>query len=389
MRIAQVAPLFESVPPKHYGGTERIVSYLTEELVRAGHDVTLFASGDSVTQARLIAGCARSLRLDRRCVDHLAHHVVMLDRVLQRAHEFDVIHFHLDYLHFPFVRRFSVRHLTTLHGRLDIPDLAPLYEQFRDIPVISISDAQREPLPWANWRGTIYHGLPEDLFHFRPNRGSYLAFLGRIAPEKRVDRAIEIAKRAGMLLKIAAKVDQADKRYFKRVVEPLLDDSVVEWVGEITDEQKGEFLGNAYALLFPIDWPEPFGLVMIEAMACGTPVIAYDDGSVPEVLEEARTGFIVTKLEDATEAVDRVASLSRARCRRVFEKRFTSTRMASRYVKIYRGMIERGMTGYCSGGNRSGELSGTRRRFTPTSVARGESTTVTDRKFPVSSLVQP
>jgi glycosyltransferase involved in cell wall biosynthesis len=390
MRIAQVAPLFESVPPKHYGGTERIVSYLTEELVRAGHDVTLFASGDSVTQARLIAGCARSLRLDRRCIDHLAHHVVMLDRLFQRAHEFDVIHFHLDYLHFPFVHRFSVPHITTLHGRLDIPDLAPLYEQFRDIPVISISDAQREPLPWANWRGTIYHGLPEEMFHFQPNRGSYLAFLGRIAPEKRVDRAIEIAKRTGMLLKIAAKVDQADRRYFKRVVEPLLGDSVVEWVGEITDEQKEDFLGNAYALLFPIDWPEPFGLVMIEAMACGTPVIAYDDGSVPEVLEEGRTGFIVTKLEDAMEAVDRVASLSRARCRRVFEKRFTSPRMASDYVKVYRSIVERSLTGWdCSGGNRHGALPGTRSRVTPTSVARGVNTTVTDRKFRVSPLVQP
>lgn len=390
MRIAQVAPLFESVPPKHYGGTERIVSYLTEELVRAGHDVTLFASGDSVTQARLIAGSARSLRLDRRCIDHLAHHVVMLDRLFQRAREFDVIHFHLDYLHFPFVSRCSVPHITTLHGRLDIPDLAPLYEQFRDIPVISISDAQREPLPWVNWRGTIYHGLPEDLFHFRPNPGNYLAFLGRIAPEKRVDRAIEIAKRTGMLLKIAAKVDKADKRYFKRVIEPLLDDSFVEWVGEITDEQKEDFLGNAYALLFPIDWPEPFGLVMIEAMACGTPVIAYDDGSVPEVLEEGRTGFIVTKLQDATEAVDRVASLSRARCRRVFEKRFTSTRMARDYVKAYRSIVERSLTeGDYPGGNRHGALPATRRRVPAPSVAKGENLTGTDRKFPVSSLVQP
>ena len=389
MRIAQVAPLCESVPPKRYGGTERIVSYLTEELVRAGHDVTLFASGDSVTQARLIAGCARSLRLDRCCIDHLAHHVVMLDRLFQRAHEFDVIHFHLDYLHFPFVRRCSVSHITTLHGRLDIPDLAPLYEQFRDIPVISISDAQREPLPWANWRGTIYHGLPEDLFHFRPNRGSYLAFLGRIAPEKRVDRAIEIAKRTGMLLKIAAKVDQADKRYFKRVVEPLLADSFVEWVGEITDEQKGDFLGNAYALLFPIDWPEPFGLVMIEAIACGTPVIAYDDGSVPEVLEEGRTGFIVKNLEDATEAIRRVASLRRARCRRVFEKRFTAVRMASDYVNLYVGMIERRVTGLIhSRSNPQTALSRTRDRYNSTSAIKGENTTLSNQKFPVSSLVR-
>jgi glycosyltransferase involved in cell wall biosynthesis len=388
MRIAQVAPLVESVPPKHYGGTERIVSYLTEELVRAGHDVTLFASGDSVTQARLIAGCDRSLRLDKRCVDHLAHHVVMLDRVFRHAHEFDVVHFHIDYLHFPFVRRSSVPHVTTLHGRLDMSDLAPLYEQFRGIPVISISNAQREPLPWANWQGTIYHGLPENLFHFRPNRGSYLAFLGRIAPEKRVDRAIEIAKRAGMPLKIAAKVDRADKRYFKRVIEPLLHGSSVEWIGEISDQQKEEFLGNAYALLFPIDWPEPFGLVMIEAMACGTPVIAYDDGSVPEVLEEGRTGFIVTKLEDAIEAIRRVPSLSRARCRRIFEKRFTASRMASDYVELYMRIIKRRVTGLThSGPNRHGGRSRTRKRYSATSTTKGENTTLTNQKFPVSSLV--
>jgi glycosyltransferase involved in cell wall biosynthesis len=390
MRIAQVAPLVESVPPKHYGGTERIVSYLTEELVRDGHDVTLFASGDSVTQARLIAGCARSLRLDKRCVDYMAHHLVMLDRMFQHAHEFDVVHFHIDYLHFPFVVRSSVPHVTTLHGRLDMPDLAPLYEQFRDMPVISISNAQREPLPWANWRGTIYHGLPENLFQFRPNRGSYLAFLGRIAPEKRVDRAIEIAKRAGMPLKIAAKVDRADKRYFKRVIEPLLQGSFVEWIGEISDEQKGEFLGNAYALLFPIDWPEPFGLVMIEAMACGTPVIAYDDGSVPEVLEEGRTGFIVKDLEDATEAIHRVASLSRARCRRVFEKRFTAARMASDYVKVYMRTIERSVTGGDgSRPNQDGALSQPRRRYNPASAAKGENTRLTNRKFAVSSLTRP
>jgi glycosyltransferase involved in cell wall biosynthesis len=382
MRIAQVAPLVESVPPKHYGGTERIVSYLTEELVRAGHDVTLFASGDSVTQARLIAGCLCSLRQDTRCVDYQAHHVVMLDQVFQRAHEFDVIHFHIDYLHFPFTRRLSVPHVTTLHGRLDMPDLPPLYEQFRDMPVISISNAQRKPLPWANWRGTIYHGLPEDLFHFQPNRGSYLVFLGRIAPEKRVDRAIEIAKRVGMPLKIAAKVDRADRRYFKRVVEPLLQDSTVEWLGEMTDEQKAELLENAYALLFPIDWPEPFGLVMIEAMACGTPVIAYDDGAVPEVLEEGRTGFIVTNLEDATEAIRHIPSLSRAGCRRVFEKRFTATRMASDYVKLYMRMIERRVTELArSGPNQHGTLTRPRRRYNPTSAAKGEKHKVGESKI--------
>ncbi len=341
MRIAQVAPLSESVPPKHYGGTERIVSYLTEELVRQGHDVTLFASGDSATRARLVAACRRSLRLNDRCIDWMAHHVLMLEQVFQRAHEFDVVHFHIDYLHFPLSRRASVPHVTTLHGRLDLPDLVPLYEQFRDMPVLSISNAQREPLPWANWQATIYHGLPEDLFRFRPKPGSYLAFLGRISPEKRVDRAIEIAKRSGIPLKVAAKVDPVDKDYFEREIEPLLRDSAVEYLGEISDEEKDQFLGNAYALLFPIDWPEPFGLVMIEAMACGTPVIAYDGGAVSEVIEEGRTGFIVKGLEDAAEAVRRVPELSRACCREAFEKRFTAARMASNYLQVYERVIRR------------------------------------------------
>jgi glycosyltransferase involved in cell wall biosynthesis len=345
MRIAQVAPLIESVPPKHYGGTERIVSYLTEELVRAGHDVTLFASGDSITRARLIPACRGSLRLNKHCVDHLAHHLVMVDQVLEHARNFDVIHFHTDYLHFPVARYVPIPHVTTLHGRLDIPDLIPVYDRFRDIPVISISNAQRKPLPWANWAGTIYHGLPPDLFRFQPNPGTYLAFLGRISPEKRADRAIEIAKRAGMPLKIAAKVDRVDKRYFKRVVEPLLDASHVEWVGEISDREKDDFLGNAYALLFPIDWPEPFGLVMIEAIACGTPVIAYDGGAVPEVIKDGQTGFIAKNLEDAADAVHRVSEISRTHCRKIFEKRFTVTRMARDYVRIYRRTIDRRMRG--------------------------------------------
>ena len=351
MRIAQVAPLVESVPPQQYGGTERIVSYLTEELVRQGHDVTVFASGDSVTAARLVPVCRRSLRLDERCMDQIAHHVVLLEQVSQRAREFDVIHFHIDYLHFPVSRLLRIPHVTTLHGRLDIPDLAPLYDQFRDMPVLSISNSQRGPLPWANWQATIYHGLPKDLFRFRAEPGGYLAFLGRICPEKRVDRAIEIAKRTGIPLKIAAKIDPVDKRYFKRVVEPLLrDSSIAEWVGEISDEQKDEFLGNAYALLFPIDWPEPFGLVMIEAMACGTPVIAYDGGAVSEVVEEGRTGFIVKELEDAIKAVRRVPELSRARCREVFEKRFTSARMACDYVKVYNRVIGRRVKACAPGG---------------------------------------
>ena len=341
MRIAQVAPLSESVPPKQYGGTERIVSYLTEELVHQGHDVTLFASGDSVTRARLVAPCRRSLRRSDGCIDRMAHHVLMLEQVSQRAHEFDVVHYHIDYLHFPLSRRALIPHVTTLHGRLDIPDLVPLYEQFRDMPVLSISNAQRKPLPWVNWQATIYHGLPEDLFRFRPKPGSYLAFLGRISPEKRVDRAIEIAKRAGIPLKVAAKVDPVDKDYFERAVEPLLRSAVVEYVGEISDEEKDQFLGNAYALLFPIDWPEPFGLVMIEAMACGTPVIAYDGGAVSEVIEEGRTGFIVKEVEGATEAVRRVPELSRVRCREVFEKRFTAARMASNYLQVYERVIHR------------------------------------------------
>jgi glycosyltransferase involved in cell wall biosynthesis len=345
MRIAQVAPLFESVPPKGYGGTERIVSYLTEELVRQGHDVTLFASGDSVTKSELVPICRRSLRLNDRSKDGIARHIVLLDEVFERAHEFDVIHFNIDYLHFPLSRRTSIPGITTLHGRLDTPDLIPLYKRFPDMPVISISNSQREPLPWANWQPTIYHGLPRNLFRFRPEPGRYLAFLGRIWPEKRVERAIEIAKRARIPLKIAAKVDPVDKRYFKRVIEPLLRDcSVATWVGEISDQQNSEFLGNAYALLFPIDWPEPFGLVMIEAMACGAPVIAYDGGAVTEVIEEGRTGFIVTELEDATEAVRRIPDLSRARCREVFEKRFTATRMAPDYVKVYMRVIGRRMT---------------------------------------------
>jgi glycosyltransferase involved in cell wall biosynthesis len=339
MKIAQVAPLYESVPPKCYGGTERVVSYLTEELVRQGHEVTLFASGDSETDARLVPACPRSLRLDEHCQNQMAHHFVMLERVFKRSHEFDIIHFHVDYLHFPLSRREPVTHITTLHGRLDIPDLVPLYQEFREAPVISISNAQREPLPWANWQATVYHGLPTDIYEFHPEPGSYLAFLGRISPEKRVDRAIKIARQVGMPLKIAAKVDQVDKDYFDSMIAPLLRDSLVEFVGEIGDVEKNEFLGNAYALLFPIDWPEPFGLVMIEAMACGTPVVAYRGGAVSEVVGDGDTGFIVESLQDAVEAVGRVAQLSRKRCREVFEQRFTATRMANDYVKQFERLI--------------------------------------------------
>jgi glycosyltransferase involved in cell wall biosynthesis len=340
MRIAQVAPLFESVPPKYYGGTERVVSYLTEELVRQGHDVTLFASGDSITQAKLVATSRRSLRLDKHCVDQLAHQVLMLERVVQSAASFDVMHFHVDYLHFPYSRRHSTPNLTTLHGRLDIQDLVPVYREFREMPVVSISAAQREPLPHACWLGTVHHGLPQDLYRFRAERGDYLAFVGRVAPEKRVDRAIEIAKRVGLPLRIAAKVDAVDREYFENVIEPLLRDPLVEYVGEIGDGEKQEFLGNARVLLFPIDWPEPFGLVMIEAMACGTPVIAFRGGSVPEVLDDGVTGFIVDDLDDAVAAAARIGKLSRRRCREIFEQRFTSERMARDYVELYATLLE-------------------------------------------------
>ena len=344
MRIAQVSPLIESVPPKHYGGTERIVSYLTEELVRSGHHVTLFASGDSVTSADLVPVCRRSFRQNKRATDYLSREVLLMDHVMQRASEFDVIHFHTGCLHYLISRHLTVPHVTTLHGRLDTPELLRLYERFREMPMISISNAQRTPWPCANWQATIYHGLPQDLFRFYPEPGDYLAFLGRASPEKRVDRAIEIAKRVGMQLKIAAKVDPADRRYFKREIEPLLNDTHIEWLGEISDKDKDEFLGNAHALLFPIDWPEPFGLVMIESMACGTPVIAFAGGSVAEVMDEGVTGFVVNDIEQAVEAVRRVPDLSRARCREVFEKRFAASRMASDYVNAYSRLADSRMT---------------------------------------------
>jgi glycosyltransferase involved in cell wall biosynthesis len=347
VKIAQVSPLFESVPPKLYGGTERIVSYLTEELVRRGHEVTLFASGDSQTAAQLVPGCPRALRLDPACVDQLVHHLVMLEKVYQLAAEFDVIHFHSGYLHFPLSRAYRARDLTTLHGRLDIADLEPIYREFSKAPLVSISDAQRLPLPWAGWLGTVYHGLPQDLYAFQPKTGKYLAFLGRIAAEKRPDRAIRIAQRAGLPLKIAAKVDPADRAYYQDQIKPMIDQagSSVEFIGEVGEKEKNEFLGNALALLFPIDWPEPFGLVMIEAMACGTPVIAYRNGSVPEVMVDGVTGFVVDNLNQAVQAVERVPGLSRAGCRRAFEERFTVPRMARDYVRIYEAVVSQGPRG--------------------------------------------
>jgi glycosyltransferase involved in cell wall biosynthesis len=344
MKIAQVAPLYESVPPKYYGGTERVVSYLTEELVRQGHEVTLFASGDSSTQAHLVAPCPRSLRLDDQCVDQLAHHVVLLEQVFRQASAFDIIHFHIDYLHFPLSVRQTIPQVTTLHGRLDLPDLIPLYQAFPSVPVVSISDSQRLPLPWLHWQGTVYHGLPTDLYTFQETPGTYLALMGRISPEKGVDQAIAIAQHVGMPLKIAAKVDRVDREYFQEVIQPLLDNALVEYVGEIGENDKGAFLGGASALLFPIDWPEPFGLVMIEALACGTPVIAYCSGSVPEVLEDGVTGWIVEDVETAVQAVARLSTISRARCRQVFEERFSASRMAQDYVRIYQQMLTERLT---------------------------------------------
>ncbi len=340
MKIAQVSPLYESVPPKLYGGTERVVSYLTEQLVSLGHDVTLFASGDSVTSANLVPVCSQSLRLNKDCVDQMAHHLLMLEQVAQLANEFDIIHFHVDYIHFPITRRLNIPNVTTLHGRLDIPDLYPLFQEFSDMPLVSVSDSQRTPMLWANWAGTVYHGLPEDAYPFVGEPGKYLAFLGRISPDKGVDKAIEIAKRCGMELKIAAKLAPYDQEYFDEVIKPLLDHPLVEFIGEVGEAEKGDFLGNAHAVLFPIQWPEPFGLVMIESMACGTPVIAYPYGSVPEIMEDYKTGFVVDNIDSAVEAVERVSSLDRRLPRQAFEYRFSSYRMARDYLAIYEKLVE-------------------------------------------------
>jgi glycosyltransferase involved in cell wall biosynthesis len=338
MRIAQVAPLYESVPPKLYGGTERVVSYLAEELVRQGHDVTLFASGDSVTGARLIPCSPQALRLDPSCVDKICHHILMLEKVLKHAAEFEIIHFHVDYLHFPLSRRSDVPHLTTLHGRLDIHDLVPLYREFKEMPVVSISDAQRRPLKWLNWQATVHHGLPPEKYTFHAKHGQYLAFLGRISPEKGVDQAILIAKQIGIKLRIAAKVDRTDQEYFEAVIRPLMNSSLVEYIGEINDYEKDEFLGNAFALLLPLNWPEPFGVVMIEALACGTPIIAFRRGSVPEIIQDGVTGFVVENAEAAVAALRKVPALNRRRCRKAFEARFTAARMCREYLTVYEAL---------------------------------------------------
>jgi glycosyltransferase involved in cell wall biosynthesis len=343
MRIAQVAPLTEAVPPRLYGGTERVVHWITEELVALGNDVTLFASGDSQTSARLDATWPRALRLDGSVRDSNALHMVMLEQVRRKCdqEEFDFLHFHLDYMPFSLFVRQPTPFLTTLHGRLDLPEHQPVFTTFSDVPVVSISNAQRRPVPQAGWLRTIYHGLPENLLTPQPVRPSYLAVLGRIAPEKGVDRAIRIAIRCGIPLKIAAKVDRADQEYYDEVIRPMMDHPLIEYIGEINDQQKSDFLSGAIALLLPIDWPEPFGLVMIEAMACGTPVIAYNRGSVPEIVEDGLTGFIVEDEISAVADVGRLSELNRVAIRKRFEERFTARRMALDYMEAYRTLIER------------------------------------------------
>lgn len=338
MRIAQVSPLFESVPPRGYGGTERVVSYLTEALVALGHEVTLYASGDSRTRARLVAPVARSIRYAPDHPEWLMGHTRMLDLVFAQAHEHDVLHFHTDFVHYPLARGCATPSLTTMHGRLDLPGLADLHRHFDGQALVAISDSQRRQMPDAHWLATVHHGLPLDLYRLRPAPGDYFSFVGRISPEKRVDRAIEIAIACGTPLRIAAKVDVADRAYFEREIEPLLAHPLVEFTGEIGEAGKGEFLGGARAMLFPVDWPEPFGLVMIESLACGTPVVAYHCGSVGEVMEPGVNGFVVHDQREAIDAARRIGSIDRAACRASFEARFTAERMAARYVELYRGL---------------------------------------------------
>jgi glycosyltransferase involved in cell wall biosynthesis len=341
MKIAQIAPLAESCPPRFYGGTERIASYLTEELVAQGHDVTLFASGDSETRAKLVPCSKMALRLDPAVRDVIPYHMIMLDKVRHRAASFDVLHFHIDLLQFPLIHDFADKTITTLHGRLDLEDLKPFYTAFPDVPVASISYSQRSPMPPSmRWTANVYHGIPKNLLTYSPYAtGGYLAFLGRISPEKRPDKAIEIAVRAGLPLKIAAKVDKVDQVYWEEKIEPMIRaNPLVDYIGEIGDHQKAAFLGGAIALLFPIDWPEPFGLVMIEAMACGTPVVAFPSGSVLEVIDEGETGFVVRDIEGAVEAISRVRRLDRAKVRAGFDRRFTAERMANSYLEIYRSL---------------------------------------------------
>jgi glycosyltransferase involved in cell wall biosynthesis len=341
MRIAQVAPLYESVPPRLYGGTERVVSYLTEGLVELGHEVTLFATADSKTKANLIAPCEQALWEDENYREWLPYELRLMELVFKDLSRFEVIHFHTDYIQFPFLRRQPWANITTMHGRLHAPDLKPLFDEYADMPLVSISHDQRRSVPNADWKATVYHGLPRSLHRLHEGAGEYLAFLGRISPEKRLDRAVAIARQAGMKLKVAAKVYVQERDYYEREIVPLLGESRswVEFIGEVGGQEKDEFLGNAYALLFPIDWPEPFGLVMIEAMACGTPVIAWRNGSVPEIVEEGVTGFVVGSIDEAVQAVGRISELSRAICRHRFEERYDASRMVDNYLKVYRSLV--------------------------------------------------
>jgi glycosyltransferase involved in cell wall biosynthesis len=346
MKIAQIAPLMESVPPRYYGGTERVVSYLTEELVAQGHEVTLFASGDSITAADLVPCSTQALRLDAAVKDVVPYYMLMLDKVRSRFAEFDVLHFHIDHFHFPVFRHLAVPSLTTLHGRQDLRDCLPFFAGFSDMPLVSISDAQRTPVPHANFAATIHHGLPPDLHeaNYRPN-GGYLAFIGRVSSEKGPVDAIRIAQSLGISIKIAAKVDKQDEPYFREVVQPMLSAPGVDFIGEISEREKGPFLRNATALLFPICWPEPFGLVMIEAMACGTPVLAYRAGAVPEVIDEGVSGMIVDNIDQARVALLQVGGMDRRKVRARFEERFTARRMASDYVRLYRSLVRRAPRG--------------------------------------------
>ena len=339
MKIAQIAPLMESIPPRLYGGSERVVSYVTEALVALGHDVTLFASGQSITSATLVPCCAQPLRLNPAVRDIIPYYMLALDKVRSMAPEFDILHFHIDQFHFPIFNEIARRTVTTLHGRQDLPDLHHLYRGFPDMPLVSISNAQRAPIPDANYVGTVYHGLPWDLTPTLYPRGGYLAFLGRISPEKRVDRAIAIARAVGLPLKIAAKVDRVDEAYFRSEIEPLLKGPGVEFIGEIDERRKTSFLGEARALLFPIDWPEPFGLAMIEAMACATPVLAFKNGAVSEVIDDGVTGYAVDTMDEAICALGAVLALDRGRVRRRYEERFTASRMARDYVKVYEHLL--------------------------------------------------
>ena len=341
MKIALVAPLIESVPPQLYGGTERVVSCLANELVRKNHDVTLYASGDSTTTARLISIIDRAIRLNPHSRDPLALHLLQLERISRDLGDYDLIHFHTDYLHFPLARHWTATQVTTLHGRLDLPELGRIFSEYSEMPVISISDHQRLPLPMANWQGTVHNGIDETPYLFHPDAGRYLAFLGRICPEKGIEEAIEIAHRSGMELKIAAKIDNVDRAYYEEKIKHLFDHPLIDFIGEIRESEKSDFLGNAAALLFPIRWPEPFGLVMIESLACGTPVIAFGCGSVPEVLRHGVTGFIVDSVNEALSAIPRLALISRQRCRQIFDERFSASIMTEGYLDIYRQLLAR------------------------------------------------